>query len=407
MEEMKAVTAALLVFLIATAAGAELPAGTEIQIRLENGVASDKSKPGEIIQAVVIAPALASGQIAVPGGSKLRGKVREAQASRDGVARARVAMEFGELLGAGAKAIPIEAKVVAVDNAREAVDETGQIWGILASETLSAQMDKGLEKLGERFSKLAELLQAAKSAILNPAEVEVVYEPGAELTLQLTKSAQVNGMAGVNGAGVTTISGEAELIRLVNAQPFRTVAEKPPQPSDITNLMFIGSRERLEATFAAAGWKTAAALNAGSALETFRAIAENRGYHEAPVSTLLLEGKKPDLVFQKQNNTFAKRHHLRIWMRPQGFQGQSVWVAAATHDIGIEFSPESRTFIHKIDSRIDRERAKVVGDLVVTGQVKALALVERPEAPRESQNATGDRLETDGGMAVVVVGDKN
>ncbi len=136
-------------------------------------------------------------------------------------------------------------------------------------------------------------------------------------------------------------------------------------------------------------------------METFRAIAEARGYQQAPVSTLLLEGRKPDLVFQKQNNTFAQRHHMRVWMRRDQFHGQAVWVAAATHDIGIEFSPENRTFIHKIDSQIDRERAKVVNDLLVTGTVRGLALVERPGVPRESQNATGDKLETDGSMAVL------
>ena len=138
-------------------------------------------------------------------------------------------------------------------------------------------------------------------------------------------------------------------------------------------------------------------------METFRAIAELRGYKEAPVSTLLLDGKPPDLVFQKQNNTFAARHHLRIWRRPDTFAGKPVWVCAATHDTGIDFSQENRTFIHKIDPLIDRERAKVVNDLLFAGAVKSLALVDRPEVPRQSQNATGDKLETDGHMAVLIL----
>jgi len=187
----------------------------------------------------------------------------------------------------------------------------------------------------------------------------------------------------------------------VNREPFRSRALKPPQPSDITNIMLIGSQQAVEAAFAGAGWRTAATLDKYSGLETFRAIAEGRGYAEAPVSILLLDDKKPDLVFQKQNNTFAKRHHLRIWQRPDTFDGQSVWVVAATHDIDIEFSPESRTFIHKIDPQIDRERAKVVSDLLATKMVQGLALVGRPEVPTESQNATGDKLETDGAMAVL------
>ncbi len=121
------------------------------------------------------------------------------------------------------------------------------------------------------------------------------------------------------------------------------------------------------------------------------------------MSVLLLEGQAPSLVFQKQNNTFAMRHHLRIWQRPATFQGKPVWMCAATHDIGIEFSPEKRTFIHKIDSQIDRERAKVASDLTLTGHVKGLSLVTRPAAPTRSQNATGDALITDGSVAVIMI----
>ena len=167
--------------------------------------------------------------------------------------------------------------------------------------------------------------------------------------------------------------------------------------------MFLGSREQVEAAFIKAGWTTAEELNARSGLETFRAVVENRGYKEAPMSVLLLDGQKPDIVFQKQLNTFAKRHHLRIWKRPDRFQGRAVWVCAATHDIGISFSPENRTFNHDIDSHIDRERAKVVYDLVITGRVNGLALVERPAVPTHTENATGDKIETDGKMAVLLL----
>src|SRR5262249_28608446 len=101
-------------------------------------------------------------------------------------------------------------------------------------------------------------------------------------------------------------------------------------------------------------------------------------------------------------NTFSQRHHLRIWRRPGSFHGQPVWVCAATHDTGIDFSAEDHTFIHKVDSQIDRERAKVMDDLLLTGEVRSFALVARPAVPRESANATGDKLLTDGKMAVIL-----
>jgi hypothetical protein len=117
---------------------------------------------------------------------------------------------------------------------------------------------------------------------------------------------------------------------------------------------------------------------------------------------LLLDGKPPEFNFQKANNTFAARHHLRIFLRPGTFDGKPIWVCSSTHDTGIEFSPSNRTFIHKIDSDIDKERAKVVNDLLLTGMVRSLALVDRANIPKDAKNATGDELKTDGRMAVIL-----
>jgi hypothetical protein len=192
------------------------------------------------------------------------------------------------------------------------------------------------------------------------------------------------------------------LKKLIAAEPFQTVAQSPPKPSDITNLLLIGTEEQIKRAFSEAGWNTAAELNALSKFETMKAIAENRGYSEAPVSILLLDGKPPELVFQKMTNTFAKRHHLRVWKRPVEFGGRPVWSVAATHDIGISFSEKNRTFIHLINPKIDLEREKVVSDLVFTGRVLSSQLFERPHVPKKSENATGDALETDAHIAVLV-----
>jgi hypothetical protein len=92
---------------------------------------------------------------------------------------------------------------------------------------------------------------------------------------------------------------------------------------------------------------------------------------------------------------------MRIWRRPGRFNGQEIWASSATHDTGIDFSEQDRTFIHKIDSHIDLERAKVVNDLLLTGAVRGLSLVDRSNLPQDMFNATGDALMTDGAMAVV------
>jgi hypothetical protein len=246
---------------------------------------------------------------------------------------------------------------------------------------------------------LGELLGTIKQAVLKPTDANIDYEPGVEMTIELTKPLTWTGDA--RGPNVRAVEPQNELASLVNEQPFRTRAAKPPKESDITNIMFLGSRQELENAFQAAGWSTAEQLNAKSKLETFRAMTEQRGYKEAPVSVLILDGRPPDLVLQKQNDTFNSRHHVRIWHRPEQFHGKDVWVGSATHDTGVDFSEESRTFVHTVDGQIDHERAKVVNDLLFTGLVHAISLVDRRAVPASLVNATGDQVETDGRMVVV------
>jgi hypothetical protein len=393
-----------LLCLACCATAADLPAGTAIQIRLTSKVSSNASRANDPVEAVVIKPVMSGDRFLIPYGAVIKGQVGKAQPSEAADKRASLDLNLNQLAGARGKILKLPAKITAVDNARESVDEAGAIQGILASETLSARMDQGLSKLGERAQGLADILQIAKSAVVKTTDSEIVYAPGVEMTLTLTGKVTIDSDIPGMAINVQPVAAESRLQQLVNSQPFQTIAAKPPKESDMTNLMFIGSQEQLEAAFSAAGWSAAKALNKLSALETFQAIAEMRGYKEAPMSVLLLDGRPADFNYQKQNNTFAQRHHLRIWRRPVSWQGQDVWVASSTHDTGIDFSAENRTFIHKVDSHIDDERGKVVSDFLFTGAVKSLALVDRPKVPTESMNATGDKLLTDGRMAVLLLG---
>ena len=394
--------AALLAALPALALAVEVPAGTELHIRLQSKLSSGAAKAGEAFQAQVVSPVVIDGQFLVPAGTPVHGKVTAAKASTKPEERAQLDLEFSEIELNGKK-LKLAARLTEVENARESVDDQGHILGILAAETISARLDSGIGKLSDRFSGLAGVLGAAKSAVMKAPEADIVYEPGVEMNLKLTAPLELDKIPGPGPAAALESLTDPGLIDMVVKQPFQTVAQSPPKPSDMTNLMLIGTEAQVQAAFKAAGWSTAAALSAQSKLETFRAIAEQRGYKEAPVSILLLEGEPPAQVFQKQNNTFAQRHHLRVWRRPVTYRDLPVWVIAATHDIGIEFSEQNRTFIHKIDPQIDRERAKVVNDLVATGLVEGLALAERPNVPKKSANATGDALETDGQVAILLL----
>ena len=138
-------------------------------------------------------------------------------------------------------------------------------------------------------------------------------------------------------------------------------------------------------------------------MKTATATLRQTGYNDAPVSTLHLQGKAPDIVFQKSLNTFAKRHHLRIWQLKPTYQGREVWIAAATHDIATTNERAGTKWSHRIDPHIDRERDWVETDLLFIGSATSYAEVDRPGAPKNLSNATGDTIVTDGKISVVAL----
>ena len=383
--------------------GLEVPAKTELDIRLKTKVSTQTAKMGDPVEALLIAPVIAGNEFAIPAGALVHGMVGKVVSPTQPDDRAALLLTFTSIEFDGVQ-VPITAKLTGIDNSREKLDDQGQISGVLASETGTGEIDAGLKKLQERASGFADVLNTIKNAVLKPADTSITYDAGAEMELALTAPVTLAKPGGAGPAAkIGPIPQEAALTALVAGEPFQTMAQRPSKPSDVTNLILIGSDDAVEAAFTAAGWSNAAKLNTEAKFQTFRALAEDRGYSEAPVSVLMLDGKPPDRVFEKTNNTFQQRHHLRVWRRPTTFLGQPVWAVAATHDTGISFSDRDRTFIHKIDSQIDRERAKVVNDMILTGHVQALELVDRPNVPQHGQNATGDSLDTDGRVAVLLL----
>jgi hypothetical protein len=399
--------------LIAFSAGAihasavTIPAGTPLEVRLTSEVTSNKPS-GDRVIGVIYAPVFVNGSEVMTPGAQLTGTTSDVNASRAATDQvkeqpATLRIHFTTIDDGRNHSQPIAVVLAGVDNARESINESGLITGITASQTYDARMDQGINKLGTKYEGFAQLLSGVKGAIFKPTDASIDYKPGVDLTVKLTKPLEWTGSV---PPSVREVSPENELLKLANAEPSRTVAQSPPKPSDLTNLMFIGTKDQIKAAFQSAGWFPSAELSRSSKLETTRAIVENRGYSEAPMSVLFLEGNPPDLTFQKQNNTFAMRHHIRVWRRPDQFNGKPVWVAAATHDTGITFSDTSHNFTHGIDPNIDNERLKVTNDMLFTGKVQGIALVTRTGIGPGLSNATGDKLQTDGKIAVLEFYDK-
>jgi hypothetical protein len=156
--------------------------------------------------------------------------------------------------------------------------------------------------------------------------------------------------------------------------------------------------------FNEAGWFEAVPSGFGSNMKVVQATLRQTGYSNAPVSTLMINGRPPDLVFQKSLDTFAKRHHIRIWKLASTYEGREVWVGAATHDIAVEHTKTMTKWTHRIDPHIDRERDWVESDLLFIGSATGYVDINRPNAPHSAANATGDDIVSDGVMSVVQVG---
>ena len=380
-----------------------VPAGTTIELRLTTEVSSEKPS-GQAVSAAVIAPVVVKGTLVISQGTQLDGVTADANANKpaaDGNAEqpATLRLQFTKLHDKNGQSKTISCTLAGIDNAREAIDQSGLITGIKSSQTFTSLADSGVNKVLEKNEQFGQLLSGIKKAIVKQADPSINYKAGVELTVKLAKALDWNPPP--DAKLPPAIQPAAELSVMVAQLPFRTVALKPPSPSDLTNVIFIGSKDQVEGAFKEAGWFASDPLGHASTFKTAQAIIENRGYDEAPMSILTLGGKPPDMTYEKQNNTFASRHHIRLFLMPQTFQGKPVYVAAGTHDIKIYFSQTSRSITHGIDPNIDNERTKVTNDMTFTGKVKAVSLVDRANIPKDISNATGDRLQTDNKIAVI------
>jgi hypothetical protein len=191
---------------------------------------------------------------------------------------------------------------------------------------------------------------------------------------------------------------------LVASLPSRTHTSLTNRPSDLINVMFIGSRNELTTAFEAAGWMRPESSNMRSNIRRIRAVAEGRGDSEAPMSLLLVLDNRPDMSWQKSFNDVSKRHHIRIWKQGATWDGREIWVGAATRDIDFAYMRPGWAVTHKIEENIDREREKVVNDLAFTSCVSMVDQIERPGFPSFTFNATGDSMSTDTRLAVVGLG---
>jgi hypothetical protein len=171
---------------------------------------------------------------------------------------------------------------------------------------------------------------------------------------------------------------------------------------DPINIGLVGVREEILKAFAAARWHPADPETTRSSLGAGIRVVFDRPYSDAPVSTLLYEGRRQDLAFERLVAESAdRRHHLRLWRTEKtGADGRPLWLGAASYD---RTMGNLLQFTNHAGSDMDVERDRVVTDLQKAGVVVSMSEIQGIGATENRRGSSGDIYRTDGRVVIAVL----
>ena len=211
-----------------------------------------------------------------------------------------------------------------------------------------------------------------------------------------------------NGKGRSTAKQVSSMPGIDNAlfgKIPRRVSDKQGHPGDMVNFLILGSQTATENVFTNAGWVKVDADVQGTILHGILESISKESYLTMPMSQLYLFGRPQDYGWaHAEPITVVKtRNHLRIWKAPFDVNGQTLWVGAATHDIGFERDQRNNSVTHKIDPDIDLERDYVEKTLESTGLVTEISHFIPDNPLKEAKTATGGSFHSNGQVLVMKV----
>ncbi len=175
-------------------------------------------------------------------------------------------------------------------------------------------------------------------------------------------------------------------------------------PGDPINVGLVGSRNDVLKAFSAAGWRPADPITLRTSIEIGISVLFDRADADAPVSTLLFDGRPQGLAFEKPVGRSAdQRHHVRFWQADPFAVGDGpLWLGAASFDRGVGLSHDTGQVTHHIGPDVDAERDIVIQDLTAAGWISTSYPIEGSGATQTGRNGGGDPFFTDG-MATIGV----
>lgn len=376
-----------------------VPAGTLFYLSLKTPVSTTTSNLYQEVTAEFERSLRCPAGVVIPVGALMQGRIEKLIPSSSPTDRAKLLLVFNTLELPGQFPIRVVGHVKEVDNARESVVANGTIVGILASELPVTLLNSAVRKIGKATSGGADQSPQSRGTLLGSSDTSIDYGVRTEFSFLLDKPLRVSGTYQPEFAQQIPAALKETVVRILGNSPNRVVSKKGTLGGAV-NLVLIGSQEEIRAAFMKARWTEAKEEKGGALWKTFEAVINGRGYDAAPMSTLYLFGRSEDMAFEKMLNTFAMRHHLRIWKAPGiASDGREIWLVAADHDNGIDIHPG--VISHATDPHVDAEREKVGADLGMTGLVKAEELVTPPHPLHAGFTATGGAWETDGKVLVI------
>ena len=185
----------------------------------------------------------------------------------------------------------------------------------------------------------------------------------------------------------------------------RRIADKDGNPGDMVNFLILGSEADMQRVFSTAGWVKVDTDVRNTILHGVIGSLSKESYLTMPMSPLYLFGRPQDYGWAHAEPiaVVASRNHLRIWKAPFAIQGETVWVGAATHDIGFERDQRNNGITHKIDPDIDLERNYVEKTLSSTGLVAEVMHFLPSNPMQEAKTATGGSFHSNGQVLILTL----
>ncbi|MFE2655455.1 LssY C-terminal domain-containing protein [Brevibacterium sp. NPDC059310] len=177
---------------------------------------------------------------------------------------------------------------------------------------------------------------------------------------------------------------------------------------DPVNLAFKGEEAQIHHAMKAAGWTLADEITAASTWGIIKSTLTKKSYPEAPVSPLLLFGRRQDFAYQQEvDGDPGQRHHVRFWKTPKGWLlpgGYEVgWLAAGTYDKSVGLSLFTLQITHKIEENTDVERDYIVKTVTEAEPSVTVDVIKDFSTGYHSRNGGGDAIITDGNLPILDV----